>query len=229
MITVRTLYLVTAYLSMVFISPFWYQRTAPLNFPRLLIAYNLICCLLSAVSATGFTYSLLFDCSSVFSLEPCSSQAIGASFQVYYYTKVIELLDTVWMVLRHRKRQISFLHVFHHSTMLLLSDYAYRTQWPAMSVSLCMNSYIHVLLYFYYMRTVGATTAPVWKRRLTELQILQFAIGIVHAGVGYIWHGFCLYSAIYGIALLLLFSQFYYYSYLKPRMPANSKTQPKQS
>lgn len=38
----------------------------------------------------------------------------------YYISKAIELLDTVFMILRKRNNQITFLHVFHHSSMLLL-------------------------------------------------------------------------------------------------------------
>ena len=36
----------------------------------------------------------------------------------YFFSKAIELVDTVVMVLRKRERQITFLHVFHHATML---------------------------------------------------------------------------------------------------------------
>ena len=36
----------------------------------------------------------------------------------YFFSKAIELMDTVLMVLRKRNRQITFLHVFHHATML---------------------------------------------------------------------------------------------------------------
>lgn len=36
----------------------------------------------------------------------------------YFFSKVIELLDTVWMILRKRNLQVTFLHVFHHATMV---------------------------------------------------------------------------------------------------------------
>jgi hypothetical protein len=36
----------------------------------------------------------------------------------YYISKVIELFDTVWMVLRKKDRQISFLHLLHHSAIV---------------------------------------------------------------------------------------------------------------
>lgn len=36
----------------------------------------------------------------------------------YFFSKAIELMDTVLMVLRKKNNQISFLHVFHHVVML---------------------------------------------------------------------------------------------------------------
>ena len=36
----------------------------------------------------------------------------------YFFSKAIELMDTVLMVLRKKSSQITFLHVFHHATML---------------------------------------------------------------------------------------------------------------
>lgn len=39
----------------------------------------------------------------------------------YYLIKLLDLLDTVFFVLRKRTRQISFLHVYHHVAILLAS------------------------------------------------------------------------------------------------------------
>ena len=38
----------------------------------------------------------------------------------YYFSKAIEFMDTIFMVVRKRFNQITFLHVFHHSTMLII-------------------------------------------------------------------------------------------------------------
>ena len=38
----------------------------------------------------------------------------------YYFSKIIELLDTVFFILRKKNNQITFLHVYHHSTMVPL-------------------------------------------------------------------------------------------------------------
>jgi len=36
---------------------------------------------------------------------------------LYYIAKITELLDTVFFVLRKKQRQISFLHLYHHTLM----------------------------------------------------------------------------------------------------------------
>ena len=55
----------------------------------------------------------------------------------------MELLDTVFMILRHKFRQISNLHVYHHSSMLLISDIGCtRYNWGAFSMPLMLNSLV---------------------------------------------------------------------------------------
>lgn len=39
----------------------------------------------------------------------------------YYILKIIDLLDTLFFVLRKRNNQITFLHVYHHGGMILAS------------------------------------------------------------------------------------------------------------
>jgi hypothetical protein len=38
---------------------------------------------------------------------------------LYYIVKIIDLIDTVLFALRKKANQITFLHVFHHSSMVL--------------------------------------------------------------------------------------------------------------
>merc|ERR1711894_409311 len=109
-------------------------------------------------------------------MEP--SESLRYYFHLYWITKVVELLDTLFMILRHRTRQITFLHVFHHASMLVLCEYGYLyAPWAAISVGLAINSFIHVVLYFYYgLTAVDPELTKTWKRHVTELQIAQFLI-----------------------------------------------------
>lgn len=111
---------------------------------------------------------------------------------------------------------MSFLHVYHHSAMLLLSDYAFRiTPWPAMVFILAMNSLVHVLVYAYYFVAAANFRIPLWaKQALTVLQIVQFLLGLCYCFWGYVYYGFCVYSLIFGSTILALFMNFYLRTYV---------------
>ena len=70
-----------------------------------------------------------------------------------------------------------------------------------------------MFLYLYYGLT-AAGYRPQWKRHLTELQIAQFVLDLVHAGFGFLYHDFCTWSLLYGFSMLFLFSSFYVKNYL---------------
>ena len=167
-----------------------------------MIFYNFVCSSISFYTFLGFVYGL-HNASHIFSKE--SSAMLKPIFLLYWITKNLELLDTVFMILRHKRRQISFLHVYHHASMLILSDYAYRhSPWPAIAIFLCINSLVHVILYFYYGLTAWKpSVTPTWKAHLTEMQIIQFLIDFVYAFIGYLYHGFCIYGFIYGFKVIV--------------------------
>jgi hypothetical protein len=45
---------------------------------------------------------------------------VTSALWFYFFSKAIEFMDTIFMVVRKRFTQITFLHVFHHSTMLII-------------------------------------------------------------------------------------------------------------
>ncbi|KAL8607338.1 hypothetical protein ACOMHN_039488 [Nucella lapillus] len=211
------------YLLMVAVSGIWKRNVPPVaNLRPLLIVHNFACCLASIFSLGGFTYCIL-QSGSLYSRE--TSSILTGFFTLYWLTKVIELLDTVFMILRHKVRQISFLHVYHHSSMLLLSDLAAASYpWPAIAVYLAMNSFVHIVLYSYYGLTAfNPDKPPTWKKEMTQIQIVQFFIGFVIAGYGYWYHNYCVFSFLYGITMTWLFSNFYYQAYVKKR-PVKQQT-----
>lgn len=59
----------------------------------------------------------------------------------------MELLDTVFMMLRHKFRQISTLHVYHHASMVLLADLGYtRYAWAAFAMPLMLNALVIIAI-----------------------------------------------------------------------------------
>ena len=52
------------------------------------------------------------------------------------------------MILRHKFRQISSLHVYHHATMVLLSDLGYtKYSWAAFSMPLMLNALVSRIIF----------------------------------------------------------------------------------
>ncbi|XP_076074462.1 very long chain fatty acid elongase 1-like [Mytilus galloprovincialis] len=210
------------YLVMIMLSPVWQRVTSPMQIRPLMIIHNFACCFISIYCMLGFLYSIMLS-ESTFQLGP--QPYLLPYYKMYWITKVIELLDTVFMILRHRRRQISFLHVYHHSSMLLLADSCYRLYpWPAMSVYFAVNSFIHVILYLYYGLTALFPDKSIpWKKNITQLQILQFLTLFVHATFGYLYHNYCVYGLLYGITMTTLFSNFYYAAYVKSKPEKSRK------
>ena len=53
--------------------------------------------------------------------RPQRPMAIASALHLYYLSKIVELLDSVFFVLRGKYNQLTFLHVYHHSTMIALA------------------------------------------------------------------------------------------------------------
>ncbi|XP_076459390.1 very long chain fatty acid elongase 2-like [Babylonia areolata] len=211
------------YLLMISLSGLWQRKVPALSGLRpLLVVHNFACCLASVCSLGGFAYGV-WRSGSLYGRQ--TSDSLTWFFTLYWMTKVLELLDTVFMVLRHKSRQISFLHVYHHSSMLLLSDLSRRFYpWPAIAVFLGMNSFVHVVLYLYYgLSALFPDNPPTWKKQMTQVQIAQFLVGFVLAVFGYLYHSFCVYSIFYGLTMTYLFSNFYYHAYVKKSRSKEAK------
>nr|UJI64960.1 fatty acid elongase 2 [Clupeichthys perakensis] len=143
----------------------------------------------------------------------------------YYFSKLIEFLDTIFFVLRKKNSQVSFLHVYHHASM-------FNIWWCVLNWIPCgqsffgptLNSFIHVLMYSYY----GLSTYPSmqkylwWKRYLTQAQLVQFFLTITHTlSAAVVPCGFpigcLLFQTSYMFTLVILFVNFYVKTYRKSR------------
>jgi hypothetical protein len=122
----------------------------------------------------------------------------------------------VFLVLQ--KKKLNFLHVYHHTTVLILSWQAY-----AQSISglyfMTINYSIHFFMYgYYFLKTIGKWSRHYSPQFITIAQILQMFFGMWVC----IWS--CLYCSINlstmaptGIiytTYLLLFSQFFFQRFM---------------
>lgn len=145
---------------------------------------------------------------------------------LFIMSKVPELIDTVFIVLR--KRTLLFLHWYHHVTVLLFCWHAYATEAASGLYFVAMNYSIHAVMYAYYC--AGAFDAvpkgfPAWI--ITVGQVSQMIVGtFVCVSTWYYYaqgitchneyNNLVAGALMYG-SYLYLFLEFAYNRFLKPR------------
>jgi elongation of very long chain fatty acids protein 4 len=103
---------------------------------------------------------------------------------VHYLSKYLDWFDTLWIILNKKRTQLSFLHVYHHATIvpvwgLLLQQ---GVGCGTIRYGAWINSLTHVIMYSHYLWTSLGLKNP-FKRYITMWQMTQFYSCIVHAFV----------------------------------------------
>jgi elongation of very long chain fatty acids protein 7 len=96
---------------------------------------------------------------------------------VYFIAKLTELLDTIFFVLRKKDNQVSFLHLYHHTVMPMIS-WGCTKYFPGGHGTFIgvINSFVHIVMYFYYMlAAMGPEFQKYlwWKHWITNLQMVR--------------------------------------------------------
>lgn len=128
----------------------------------------------------GYEYSI---CDSEFLRK---NQVSSFWIHATAWSKVLELGDTVFLVLR--KRKLTFLHVYHHALVYLITFVVFNYHLGAMRY-IIVNLGIHGLMYGYYALRIIDVKLPKWAPMLlTSLQIIQMFFGIF-LGTSAIYYG----------------------------------------
>ncbi|KAH8329617.1 hypothetical protein KR074_000870 [Drosophila pseudoananassae] len=216
-----------SYLLMVRFGPKWAARYKPMQLRVPLFLHSLVMALLNAhIFLELFTASRALGYS--YACQPCRvsysphEMRIAAAIWWFYISKVFEFADTAFFILRHKWRQLSFLHVYHHSSMFFLT-WAAAKWMPSGStfVPAIINSFIHIIMYGYYAASsLGPRIQRFlwWKRYLTGLQLVQFGYGLIWGVLALIRNCEVSYWAlitgsVYMLPFLYLFGKFYRKSY----------------
>ncbi len=160
-----------------------------------LAAWNLFLSLFSAWGAFRTVPHMLYRianytfeetvCEHVYSGFACG--AAGFATQMFILSKIPELIDTVFIVLR--KKPLIFLHWYHHVTVLIFCWNAYVTQASAGLWFVAMNYTVHAVMYFYYfLQAIKAIPKwfPSWI--ITLMQITQMIIGTFIVGASFYYY-----------------------------------------
>ncbi|KAG2181170.1 hypothetical protein INT43_008752 [Umbelopsis isabellina] len=109
----------------------------------------------------------------------CSTDAWTQQLEHLYYlnylVKYWELADTMFLAVK--RKNIGFLHWYHHSMTMVLCFTQLNGKTSVSWVPIVLNLMVHVAMYWYYARTAGGHRIW-WKKYLTTMQITQFVIDL---------------------------------------------------
>lgn len=219
--------IISSYFITVLIGPKLMQNQQPFTLRSLLKLYNLVQVVISAyifkeflISAIESRYSL--KCQPVdYSNSPVALRMAAACWW-FFFSKIIDTFDTVFFILRKKNSQVTFLHVYHHGSMILNWWLGAKYTPGGQVFFQCMiNSFVHVIMYTYYFLSAfgpGIQKYLWWKRYLTQLQLIQFCVIIIHLINGmtstcefpYVFNW---YVIVYCVTLIALFTNFYIETY----------------
>ncbi|CAF4536860.1 unnamed protein product, partial [Didymodactylos carnosus] len=95
---------------------------------------------------------------------------------IFSVSKVPELLDTLFIVLR--KQKLIFLHWFHHATVLIYTWYSYHDWTSSGRWFVFMNYSVHALMYSYYAFRAMRFNIPKFVQQIvTIFQLSQMFVG----------------------------------------------------
>merc|ERR1719428_1508998 len=163
-----------------------------------------------------------------YTITPCitynrDSPPLANLLWLFYISKVWDFWDTIFIVLGKKWRQLSFLHVYHHTTIFLFYWLNSNINYDGdIYITIVLNGFIHTVMYTYYficMHTKDPKTGkslPIWwKSSLTSFQLIQF-VCMMSQGA-YLLSTGCNQTSLrvvgayvaYILSLFILFAQFF--------------------
>ncbi|XP_074648260.1 very long chain fatty acid elongase 4-like [Tubulanus polymorphus] len=235
---VPALILSSLYILVSICGPRFMKNRKPLNLKALIIPYNFALVGLSSfifyeILATAIKANYSLRCEPVdYSNNPLALRMANATWW-FFFSKFIELFDTIFMILRGKTNQLSFLHVYHHSTIIPNYWLAVRFAPGGQAFfAMLLNSFVHVLMYTYYgLSALGPEMRKYlwWKKYMTRIQLVQFCLFFTHGAYNYFLTdcdfpaGLNLLVLVYSTSLIVLFMNFYIREYIHKQNEKKTK------
>ncbi|VVC42056.1 ELO family, conserved site,ELO family [Cinara cedri] len=220
------------YLSFVLkIGPELMKSRKPLNVDIYIKIYNIIQILFSlyllreAFRLLWLRFDYRFFCVEM-NKDPDVAKEQVFTVWLFLMSRLLDLLDTIFFVLRKKHNQITFLHVYHHAIVVSLAWFIINFYPGGQGAFFgTVNSFVHVIMYSYYLLTIinPEYKKAWWKKYLTILQLVQFVITGLHALLSVMepdcdFPKFMMYLGIsQDIFMFILFYDFYKKTYSTPK------------
>lgn len=176
---------VAAYLLFIGFGTMYMKDKEPFDLRMPLAYWNLFLSIFSFIGAMRTVPDLLYRLGSQPFLDticPPAASTWGAGgtglwVMLFIYSKVPELIDTVFIVLR--KKKLMFLHWYHHVTVLLYCWHSYANLAPQALYFVAMNYSVHAVMYgYYFLMAIGAKFGWLRPSAITIFQISQMVVGV---------------------------------------------------
>ncbi|XP_039984360.1 elongation of very long chain fatty acids protein 1b [Xiphias gladius] len=208
----------------------------PFQLKEAMIVYNFLLVALSIFIVyeflmSGWATTFTWQCDAIDTSDSPQALRMVRVAWLFWFSKIIELIDTIFFVLRKKHSQITFLHIFHHSFMPWTWWWGVGYAPGGMgSFHAMVNSTVHIIMYFYYgLSAAGPRFQKFlwWKKYMTAIQLTQFVLVSLHA-TQYYFMDSCDYQFpmiihliwMYGTFFFVLFSNFWVQAYVKgKRLP----------
>jgi fatty acid desaturase (delta-4 desaturase) len=181
------------------------------NVKSLMAVYNVVQIVVCSYMVWGLLPCIGFP--NVFGINTEFDKAGEWFVFVHYLSKYLDWFDTLWIILSKKRSQLSFLHVYHHGTIVAVWGILLHSGVGSGCVryGAFANSLTHVIMYTHYLVTSFGIRNP-FKAYITMWQISQFYSCLIHAFVALMFEktrvkDFAWLQVVYQCTMVYLFSK----------------------
>ena len=206
------IWVVPIYLAVVFSLKMYMSWREPFELMAVLKGYNAVQIAVSAFMTFNFAINL--SPWNPFMLNTEFTEHVERWCFFHYIAKYLDLFETVVIVLRKRNSQLTTLHLFHHSSILIIWGFLLQAGLAngTASFGAFINSLVHTLMYGYLYGHGDSSSCMVVinKNSVVICQIGQFISCIAHAVLAIVFEEkipfkVCLLQLAYHLLLVHLF------------------------
>lgn len=188
------------------------------DFKKVLMCYNTVQIVVNTYIIYGTYY--IISIPNIFAINTQYTDSVKYFTYLHYLSKYLDYLDTYFIILKRKdKEQLSFLHIYHHSTISLIWAYLINNGHGNGTTAYCalINSFVHLIMYSHYLVTSFGYKNP-FKKLVTMSQIAQFYSCIMHSVIVILYENivpkkYAFLEFGYHTSLIILFTNFYNKTY----------------